>query len=97
MGGSLPLPVNAAMTDGQLPRDCVLEGAAESLLDAAYKTFCLSARALTRILKVARTIADLAGVDRLAATHVAEAIQYRGLARSATRVHEERPPSRFLG
>jgi magnesium chelatase family protein len=52
-----------------------------SFLKLATNQLSLSARAFHRILKVARTIADLAGAERLAAIHVAEAIQYRRLDR----------------
>jgi magnesium chelatase family protein len=74
-------PVNAAMSPADLRRHCRLDRAGQALLDAAFERLGLSARALTRILKVARTIADLAGSDALRAPHVAEAIQYRALDR----------------
>ncbi len=74
-------PVNAAMGPEALRRCCPLDGAAQTLLDTAFERLGLSARALHRILKVARTIADLAGCRNLSAAHVAEAIQYRSLDR----------------
>jgi magnesium chelatase family protein len=72
-------PVNAALGPDDLARVARLDGAGQSLLDAAFHRLGLSARAVHRILKVARTIADLAARDRIGAAHVAEAIQYRSL------------------
>jgi len=74
-------PVNASLASRGLREHCRLDTAGQRLLDAAFERLGLSARALTRILKVARTIADLAGADGLAAAHVAEAIQFRSLDR----------------
>jgi magnesium chelatase family protein len=74
--------LNAAMTERQLARHCRLDGAAQSLLDSAFQRLGLSLRAVTRVLKVARTIADLARCDQIGTAHVGEAIQYRFLDRS---------------
>jgi len=73
--------VNAAMTPRQVRRFCEVSADAERLLAAAMTRLGLSARGHDRVLKVARTIADLAGAEDLAAEHCAEAIQYRGLDR----------------
>ncbi len=81
LAGDLALPVNGAITDALCRRHCPLERPAQKLLDSAFERLSLSARALTRILKVARTVADLAGSERIRATHAAEAIQYRALDR----------------
>jgi magnesium chelatase family protein len=74
-------PVNAAMTTKLIEEHCGLDTAARRILDAAFERLGLSARAMTRILKVSRTIADLAASDSILSTHVAEAIQYRALDR----------------
>ena len=76
-----PIPCNAAMDPETVRRACRLDAAGQALLDRAFDKLGFSARALARVLKVARTIADLAGSTDLRAAHVAEAIQYRGLDR----------------
>jgi magnesium chelatase family protein len=76
--------VNAAMTERHLARHCRLDDAAQSLLDSAFQKLGLSIRAVTRVLKVARTIADLARSEQIGAAHVGEAIQYRSLDRRPT-------------
>ena len=69
------------MAPRDLKRFCRLEASAEELLSVATARLGLSARAYHRVLKVARTIADLSGVDDILVAHVAEAIQYRTLDR----------------
>ncbi len=70
---------NARLLPADVARHCVPEAAAEQLLAKAMTRLALSARAYHRVLKVARTIADLAECDRINATHVAEAIGYRSM------------------
>ncbi|MBR8840599.1 MAG: YifB family Mg chelatase-like AAA ATPase [Stigonema ocellatum SAG 48.90 = DSM 106950] len=77
----LNLGCNAHMQTGHLQQWCKLDDASRNLLECAIKKLGLSARASDRILKVARTIADLAGDDDLKTHHVAEAIQYRTIDR----------------
>jgi magnesium chelatase family protein len=70
--------VNARLTPSQLEAFAMPDGEGTKLLDAAMSRFSLSARSYHRILKVARTIADIEGVDLVQSGHVAEALQYRG-------------------
>ena len=77
-----PIFCNAQMSARDLRRHCQPDDDAEKLLENAMTKLGLSARAYTRILKVARTIADLGGAADIASTHVAEAIQYRSLDRA---------------
>ncbi|MDL1970749.1 MAG: YifB family Mg chelatase-like AAA ATPase [Candidatus Desulfofervidaceae bacterium] len=72
---------NAQMGSKLVNTICVLDNAGQKLLEAAMEKLGLSARAYTRILKIARTIADLEGEERILPQHVAEAIQYRTLDR----------------
>jgi magnesium chelatase family protein len=72
-----PLATNSEMTPAEVREFCQVEDAAQSLLKSAMKQLYLSARAFHRILKLARTIADLENADIIKAHHVAEAIQYR--------------------
>jgi magnesium chelatase family protein len=73
---------NAWLQPKDVERLCVPDARGAALLKTAFAQLSLSARAYHRILKVARTIADLAGVEAIAANHVAEAIGYRRLDRS---------------
>ena len=73
---------NAQMTTRQIRAHCELGADAERLLERAMQQQGLTARAHDRILKVARTIADLEGSEQLSVAHLAEAIQYRTLDRS---------------
>lgn len=68
---------NAHMTPSMLGRFCALDGAGERVLQAAFQRMGLTARSHDRILRVARTIADLDGDEKISAAHLAEAIQYR--------------------
>jgi magnesium chelatase family protein len=77
--------LNAAMTPQQVSAFCALDAAGRSLLEAAFEKLGLSAASRDCILKVARTIADLAGSDAIRASHLAEAIHYRSLDTSSAR------------
>ena len=72
---------NAGMGSRDLQKHCALDEEAQNMLKMAITELNFSARAYDRILKVARTIADLAGSDRIVSDHIAEAVQYRTLDR----------------
>jgi magnesium chelatase family protein len=72
---------NARMTHSQIKKFCVLDETSTEMLRHAMEDLHLSARAYDRILKVARTIADLGGSERIESSHIGEAIQYRTLDR----------------
>lgn len=72
---------NSQMSNAMIKKYCELDDVSEKILENAFKKLSLSARAGTRILKVARTIADLDGAERIGVNHIAEAIQYRSLDR----------------
>jgi magnesium chelatase family protein len=68
---------NADMRVAEIRKFCKLDETGESLIKAAMSQLQLSARAYHRILKLARTIADLAGSEEIQTSHLAEALQYR--------------------
>ncbi len=72
---------NAQLTPQQIKRYCVLDEKTQNLLERAVDKLGLSHRAYHRILKLARTIADLAGSENIQIAHVSEAISYRKLDR----------------
>ena len=76
-----PINCNANITPDLLGDLCRLSAEAKNLLHDAFDRLGLSARAYDRVLKVARTIADLDGSEDIAAIHAAEAVQYRSLDR----------------
>ncbi|MBN2124450.1 MAG: ATP-binding protein, partial [Deltaproteobacteria bacterium] len=81
----MKIHTNADMGSRQIRRFCAIDDDCLSLLERAMEKFGLSARAHARILKIARTIADLEGAGDIRTRHVAEAIQYRTLDRKMVR------------
>ena len=77
----LPTRCNAWMSRAELQRFCRLDREASIFLGEVFRSLKMSARGHDRVLKVARTIADLAGEERIQAMHIAEAVQYRTLDR----------------
>ena len=78
----LKIYCNAQMTNRHIKKFCQIDEASQKLLELAIDKFGLSARAYARVLKVARTIADLEGQESIQPTHLSEAIQYRSLDRN---------------
>jgi magnesium chelatase family protein len=76
-GSSTDIVCNADMRVGEIRQFCKLQKEGQSLMRAAMTQLNLSARAYHRILKLARTIADLAGCEEIQSVHLAEALQYR--------------------
>jgi magnesium chelatase family protein len=79
--GEAGVHANAQMQPRHVRAWCALDTGGESLLRTAIRRLGLSARAYHRVLRLARTIADLEGRDAIGSDHVAEAIQYRSLER----------------
>ena len=70
---------NAQLSGRQIDRFCPLDQRAQALMERAFNSMNLSARAYGRIRKVARTIADLEGAETIGPQHISEALQYRSL------------------
>lgn len=73
----LPFTTNSDLTSAALATFCELDTPSRTLLKQAVERYKLSARAYTRVIKVARTIADLAGAEKIELAHLAEALQFR--------------------
>ncbi len=76
-GNNPKLRTNADMGPAEVRQYCQLDAAGQSLMRAAMRQLQLSARAYHRVLKLSRTIADLAGSESISPAHLAEALQYR--------------------
>jgi len=79
MGEGSGIFCNAQLDAAAIRKYCVADAAAQALLKAAYERMGMSARGYDRIMRVARTIADLDTSEIITAKHIAEAIQYRSL------------------
>lgn len=77
------ITTNAQMKNRHLKKFCPVDAASARLLEAAVDKLNLSARAYHRVIKIARTIADLEEKEHIQADHIAEAVQYRTLDRHA--------------
>ncbi|WP_068496418.1 YifB family Mg chelatase-like AAA ATPase [Paenibacillus kribbensis] len=86
--GKLPFSWNSELSGQMLRKYAVLEQSAAELLNQTMDTLGLSMRAYDRILKLSRTIADLNESEKIKASHVAEAIQYRNMDRSSANLLE---------
>jgi magnesium chelatase family protein len=80
--GEKHLYANAQMPPKMIRKYCAISAEGEKLLESAITRLGLSARAHDRILKVARTIADLDGGEGIESRHLSEAVQYRSLDRT---------------
>jgi magnesium chelatase family protein len=69
------------MSDKEIILYCTVDDESQKLIEMAIEKLGLSARAYTKVLKIARTIADIEGDEKIRSSHVAEAIQYRSLDR----------------
>jgi magnesium chelatase family protein len=79
MGEGHGIYCNAQMDAAAIRKYCITDDSASALIKAAYERMGMSARGYDRIMRVARTIADLDGAEVISAKHIAEAIQYRSL------------------
>ena len=83
---------NGRLTDAEVTRFCTPDEAGIALLERSMSLFGFSARTRQRILKLARTIADLSGAQTVTTFHVSEAVMYRGFDRKPKKNPEPRAP-----